>query len=255
MWVKKLFISLGIIAGILVASALCLFIYMQQGLYMPSTSDAELIEHLFSSDEPGFSSVEILSSEGEGKRRIPRRLEILVQMESYPQTVSCQGEIFLAMGDPMILNVRWRTLQCAGQHRYIELARIALDNGFDYSKCHDEKITLLLARWVKAGMIGMDDVIFPAVKDAVTPLIANPDLLKLQEAQDAGLFDTSQIRLREDVQSEDGAGQRSSIVLRCDGSVELFRVDPGLIHSYTDIPPGDYLMPETLEPFNFAPVE
>ena len=253
MWVKKLFITLGIFAGILAVLALCLFIYVQQGLYMPSISDAQLIEQLFSSDRPGFSRVEILSSEGEGNRRIPRRVEISVQMESYPQTVSCQGEIFLAMGDPMMVNVRWRTLQCAGQHRYIELARIVLQNGFEYSKCHNEKVTLLLARWVKTGMLGMQDVIFPAVKEAVAPLIANPDLLKLQEAQDAGLFDTSRIRLREDVVSENGAGQRSSIVLRCDGSVELFRIDPGLINNYTDIPPGDYLMPDTLEPFTLHP--
>ena len=106
------------------------------------------------------------------------------------------------MGDPMAVNVRWRTLQCAGQHRYVELAQIALDNGFEYSRCHDEKISLLLAHWVKLGLISMDDVMYPAVNDAVAPLAANPDLLTLQPALDAGLFDTSNIIVRADVKSE-----------------------------------------------------
>ena len=72
-----------------------------------------------------------------------------------------------------------------------------MHNGFDYSECHQEKISLLLARWVKLGLIGMDDVIYPAVNDAVTPLVANSDLLTLQPALDAGLFDTSNMIVRE----------------------------------------------------------
>ena len=243
MWVKRLFITLGIIAGILAGIALCMLIFF------PITSDAELLENLFPSDFPGYSNLEILSSEGEGIRRIPRRIEFVVQIESYPQTVSCQGEIFFAMGDPMLLNLRWRTLQCAGQRRYMELAQMALENGFVYEKCHNDKTALLLARWVKSGLISMDEIMFPAVKERVTTLAADPDLLTLRATRDGGLFDTSEIILREDVKSENGAGQSPSIVLRCDGRVELFQVNPGLIHSYTDIPVGDYLMPDTLEPF------
>ena len=182
-------------------------------------------------------------------RRIPRTLEVVVQIESYPQTVTCQGEVFFIMGDPMAVNVRWRTLQCAGQHRYIELAQIALDNGFEYSECHDEKISLLLARWVKLGLIGMDDVIFPAVNDAVTPLVANPDLLTLQPALDAGLFDTSNIIVRADVKSENESSQGPSIVLRCDGSAEFYEINSWLLNKSVDLSYDDYVLPETLEPF------
>ena len=182
-------------------------------------------------------------------RRIPRRIEIIVQIESYPQAVSCPGEVFLWKGDPMGLNVRWRTLQCAGQHRYMELAQMALENGFVYEKCHNEKTALLLARWVKSGLISMDDIMFPAVNERVAALVADPELLTRQAARDGGLFDTSEIILRQDVKSENGAGQTPSIVLRCDGRVELFPINPGYIHNVTDIPVGDYLMPDTLEPF------
>lgn len=249
MWVKKLLITLGIIAGILAGLAVCLSIYMQQQLYLPSTSDAELIEMLFPSDFPGYSNVEILSSQGEGFRRIPRTIEIVVQIESYPQAVRCPGEVFFAAGDPMALNVRWRTLQCAGQRRYMEMAQMALQNGFVYSKCHSEKTTLLLARWVKSGLIPMEDIMFPDVKDRVAALVADPNLLTRQAALDGGLFDTSAMVRRDDVKSEDGAVHGPSFVLRCNGRLQRFGIDPGYIHSYTDIPVGDYLMPDTLEPF------
>jgi hypothetical protein len=253
MWVKKLFITLAISAGILTGIALCLSIYMQQHLYLPSTSDAQLLEQLFPSDFPANSNVKILSSQGEGPRRVPRTIEIVVQIESYPRAVTCQGKVFFAVGDPMLLNVRWRTLQCAGQRRYMELAQIALQNGFEYSKCHNEKTALLLARWVKPGLLSMADIIFPAVKERVVALVADPHLLTLQASQDGGLFDTSKMILWDDVKSETEAGPGTSIILRCDGKLELFKIDPGLINNYTDIPAGDYLMPYTLEPFTLTP--
>ena len=106
---KKILLIFGIIAGALIALVLCVFIYVELGLYKPATSDAELLGYYFSPDEPGFSNVEIIKSEGEGIRRIPRTLEFSVQMESYPQPVTCQGEIFFDMGDPMIV-------MCAGAH-------------------------------------------------------------------------------------------------------------------------------------------
>ena len=243
MRVKIVFITLGIIAGILAGIALCVVVFF------PITSDAELLENLFPADFPGYSNLEVLSSEGEGIYRVPRRIEIIVQLESYPHTVSCPGEVFLWPGDPMGLNVRWRTLQCAGQHRYMELAQIALENGFGYEKCHNEKTALLLARWVKSGLISMDEIMFPAVNERVAVLVADPELLTRQAARDGGLFDTADIIVRHDVKSENGAGQSSSIVLRCSGRVELFPINPGLIHQYADIPGGDYLMPDTLEPF------
>lgn len=89
MWVKKSFIILGIIAAILAGIALCMVVFFS------ITSDAELLENLFPADFPGYSNLEIISSEGEGIYRIPRRIEIIVQIESYPQTVSCPGEVFL----------------------------------------------------------------------------------------------------------------------------------------------------------------
>lgn len=149
----------------------------------------------------------------------------------------------------MGLNVRWRTLQCAGQHRYMELAQMALENGFGYEKCHNEKTALLLARWVKSGLISMDEIMFPAVNERVTELAADPELLTLQAALDAGVFDTAEIIVRDDVTSENGAAQSPSIILRCSGRVELFEINRGYIHNYTDITVGDYLMPDTLEPF------
>jgi len=251
MLLKKLFIILGAIALLLVSAALCLYIYIQQGLYLPSTTDAELLESYFPPDYPGYSDLKIISSEGEGFRRIPRTIKFTVQVESYPQAVPCQGEVNFAAGDPMMLNVTWNTLQCAGQHRYMELAQIALQTGFTYQKCHNQKIALLLARWVKSGLLSLDDVIFPEVKDQVSALVDNPDLLTRQPALDAGLFDTSQIILRQNVKGTDGNPRDQSIILRCNGRVELFNINPGLIHGYTEIPVGDYLFPLTLQPFSF----
>jgi hypothetical protein len=248
--VKKLFIILGIIGGILVALVVCVVITMELGLYLPSISDQELVESAFSEDNPGYVNIEIISSQGEGIRRIPRTLEVVVQMESYPQTVTCQGEVFFIMGDPSAVNVRWRTLECAGHHHYIELAQAVQHNGFEYSECHDEKISLLLARWVKLGLIGIDDLIYPEVNDAVAPLAANPDLLTLQPALDAGLFDTANIIVRADVKSDTESSQGPSIVLRCDGSVEFYKMSSWLLNKSVDISYNDYVLPETLEPFN-----
>jgi hypothetical protein len=246
---KKIAIALGIIIGTLAAVYFCLLIYIGQNLNLPNTTDQELLETLFPLDFPGYSRVEIVSSEGEGPRRIPRTIEIVVLMESYPKRIACEGEVFFAMGDPMALNVRWQTIQCAGQQRYMDLAKVALESGFNYSECHKEKITLLLARWVESGLMNLDQVIFPAVNESVASMIENPNLLVLQPALDGGLFDTSEVIVRDDISVAGEATQYQSIVLRCDGRLELFRVDPGFIHSYTEIPVGDYLLPYTLVPF------
>jgi len=247
---KKIFLILGIIAGILAALVLCAVITIELGLYLPSISDQELLKSASIADNPGFSNIEIISSQGEGIRRLPRTLEVIVQMESYPQPVTCQGEVYFIMGDPAAVNVRWRTLECAGHQHYIELAQAVQHNGFEYSECHDEKISLLLARWVKLGMIGMDDLIYPEVNDAVAPLAANPDLLILQPALDAGLFDTSNIIVRADVKSENESSQGTSIVLRCDGSAEFYKMSSWLLNKTVDLSYNDYVLPETLEPFN-----
>ena len=63
------------------------------------------------------------------------------------------------------------------------------------------------------------------------------------------MFDTAEIVVRDDIQSENNSGNRSSIILRCSGRVELYKIDPGDIHRYIDITVDDYLMPGTLEPF------
>jgi hypothetical protein len=250
---KKIVLILGIIAGLLAAFVICVVITMQFKLYLPLISDEELIGHAFPEENPGYGNIEIVNSQGEKDRRIPRSLEAVIQIESYPQTVTCQAEVYFVMGDPMAVMVRWRTLQCAGQNRYIELAQIALDYGFDYSECHDEKISLLLARWVKLGLIGMDDVIYPAVNDAVTPLVANSDLLTLQPALDAGLFDTSNMIVRRDVVAENETQKGQSVVLRCDGKAELFLINPGYINAYIELSGGDYRIPDAIEPFSLLP--
>jgi hypothetical protein len=248
MKIKNLFIILGVIVTVIAAIVVCLFVYMQQHLYLPDVDDTALVERFFPPDFPGYSNVEILSSKGEGMRRIPREIEVAVQIESYPQAVRCQGQIYLVDGDPMMQGVRWQTLQCVGQRRTMELAQLALERGFDYSKCHNERVALLLARWVRSGLTGMDKIMFPAVKEKVSALVADPNLLTLQPALDGGLFDTSKIIVRDDVKGGNAAGQRSSFILRCDGRLEQFRIDPGLIHNYTEFAPEDYLLPDPIEP-------
>ena len=54
MMVKKIFLILGIIGGILVALVLCVVITMELRLYLPSISDQELIGYAFSEDNPGY---------------------------------------------------------------------------------------------------------------------------------------------------------------------------------------------------------
>ena len=246
---KKIFRILLIAGGLILGLFICLSVYINQSLFVPSRTDQELINSVFDPEFPGYSKVAILSSQGEGLRKIPRTIQVEVQIESYPQALTCKGQVFWAAGDPMVLGVTWETLACAGQNRYMELAQIALDRGLERTGCHAERIAYLLARWVNSGLISLDDIYFPVINEWVSGLIEDPNFLNQLEPWDGGLFDTADIVVREDILRENGPDNRSSFVLRCNGTLEQYLIDPGYIHAYTNIPVGDDLMPNTLIPF------
>lgn len=244
-WLLVGMIVVGLIGGLL----LCLSVYIDQSLYLSPMSDKELVEMIFPSDHAGFGQVEILSSQGEGLRRIPRTIEVEVRLESYPQPVTCKGQIYWAVGDPMTLGLTWETLACAGQGRYVDLAHWAMKESLTPASCHAERVAALLADWTRRGLIDLEELIYPETRQWVGELAGNSRPAGQLEAWDGGLFDTGRIILREEPVRESGPDSRSTFVLRCDGTVEQFQIDPGYIHAFLEFGGGDYQLPATLIPY------
>lgn len=242
-----------IAAGVLLGLVFLVWLVFEPSLYVPARSDEDLVSMLFDPQRPGYGEVQVLSAEGEGWRRIPRVLQVEVELESYPRTVTCAGEILWREGDPMFLGITWQTLECAGHNRYIELAQEALrSGGLEGAECHTGRIAHLLARWLDLGLIDLDDLPWPETRARLTELAADPDLLTRLAPYDGGLFDTGQLVLREDVVPDRPPYNETSFVVRCDGTFEAFPVSPGQVRGYVDLQRGDDLLPMTLEPFQIG---
>ena len=243
---KKKLLVIGIILGLLcLGGGLFLRFYLDQHLFLSPKSDQDLIEILFETDFPGYREFEVLSSEGEGIRKIPRQVGIAVMIEAYPEPMVCEGEIYYAMGDPMALNVQWHTIECVGQMTLMQLARSTMLSGLDLDNCHAETINNLLAYWIWKGVIQPDEVLSPELREILVDLAEDDLRMENLPALNAGLFDTKDVIIHQVV----AAGEMSepAYVLRCDGRVDLYLVRYwNEVYKATKRNAGDIFLPDTL---------
>jgi hypothetical protein len=245
---KKVGIAIIVIISLCMVSLLLAYFYFSQHLYLRPRSDEDLLSMLFDRGFPGYAQISILEVEGEGIRRIPRRILIDVSMEAFPEPVTCTGEIFYGLGDPMALNVQWHTLQCVGLHHMMERARTAVQAGMKPTICHAETITNLLAHWVKTNVIAPAEINARDLRERVTALAHDEQYMASIPHLDGGLFDTGDVVVH-DLVEEGGREGHPAHVLRCDGTLDLYlTVGRGQVYEVADMQAGDRLLPETLQP-------
>ncbi len=248
--IKRVLTGVLIILGLLVGLFLCASFYIEQRLYVRPQSDQELLDLIFDPRFPGYSRVDIMESQGQGLRQIPRTIRIEAKMESYPAAVVCPGEVYYDVGDPMVLHVQWQSLQCVGQHRLMELTQAALASGLTRTDCHAEKIAHVLLRWVEGGLLGLEEIRFPELRTWIDELITTGGDRADWRPLDAGLFDTREMVVHNELSGEVEHRGVPTYVLRCNGALDLYLLEGhGLVHRYTEIPVGDYLLPDPEQPF------
>ena len=242
---KKLPLLIGVVVLICLGGAFFLRFYLNQHLFLSPKTDQDLIEILFETDFPGYSQFEVLSSEGEGIRRIPRQMQIAVTVEAYPEPMICGGEVYYAMGDPMALNVQWHTIECVGQMVLMQMARSAMSSGLNLDACHSETINNLLAFWISKGIIQPNEILSPELRQILVALAADKELMELIPVLDAGLFDTQNVVAHQVV--GEGESSEPAYVLRCDGRVDVYLVRyHNEVYNATKRNSGDIFLPDTL---------
>jgi hypothetical protein len=254
MWKKRLLISLLIFVGLCVALVLGLRFHLTQNLYIKPMSDEDLIAILFDIDFPGYSQITILESEGKGIRRIPRHILIEVTMESYPEPSQCLAEIYFDVGDPMALNSQWRTIQCVGQHLLMEHTNTVMKYGMTPSNvpCQQDRITHLLAYWIRTGVIEPSDITSPEYREAVLSWAEDPDRLAAQDVLDGGFFNLAEAVVYDLAKDADKKYPR--YVLRCDGSLDVYLTKShNLPPNQAKLIPGDRILPDTHPPQEYIP--
>jgi hypothetical protein len=243
---KRFLVLLFVLIGICAASALIAWVYLSQRLYLPQESDQDLINTLFDTDFPGYAQIEIIDSQGEGIRRIPRQMLIEVQMQVYPEMVTCPAEIYFDVGDPMALNAQWQSLECIGQHRLMELARVAMASGMRENACHASTITNLLAHWVNTGVIQPSNVRSPELRQLISQLAGDDQYMQAIPVLDGGLFSTQQAVAHNRIK-EDNAPGYPAYVLRCDGTLDVYLLrSRSDVYQAANMQAGDDLLPEPL---------
>jgi hypothetical protein len=140
----------------------------------------------------------------------------------------------------MAVELTWETLVCAGHGLYMELAQIALDDGLEKTDCHAERIAHLLGDWARRGLISLEGFYNPDTRLWLETLAQDLESRSRLPALDGGLFATGELVVVEAVVRPGGPDQRSSYILRCDGRLEQYHIDPGYLSAYVDVGPGDY---------------
>jgi len=242
---KRLLIILIILVILCISAGLFLRFYLTQHLFIKPKSDQDLLEILFDADFPGYSNFEVLDSEGEGLRRIPRQMQIAVTIETYPEPLVCDGEVYYAMGDPMALNVQWHTIECVGQMVLMERARLTMNSGLELDRCYSETINNLLVYWIREEIITPKDILSPELRKIILDLASDDEYIKKVPPLDAGLFDTGNVVVHQVV--DDGESSEPAYVLRCDGSVDVYLVKYwNNVYQATKRNAGDIFLPDTL---------
>ena len=204
-------------------------------------SDRQLIQSQLERRPPGYSSIEILDRQGDGTPENPRVLTIQVTMNSYPNSVVCEGELVFFYNDPSYLEIEWYTLEGVGHSLLVQWASQSLK----YWGPQEEMVSLLLKRWIDNGLIELDDIMSESVRLQVKSWIEDPASEPAYN-YDAGLFDTTQIQTY-DLAPELPDDQKVPIyiLLSDEYIVEIYLVDEAVYH---DCNPGDELPWGTLLP-------
>ena len=242
---KKLLIFLVVLVTLCLAAGLFLRFYLSQHLYISPKSDQDLLEILFDTDFPGYSKFEVLQSEGEGPRRIPRQMQIAVTIEAYPEPLVCGGEVYYDIGDPMALNVQWHTIECVGQMILMERARSTMNSGLDLDTCHSDTINNLLVYWIREEIIKPKDILSPELREIILDLARDDLNISSIQPYNAGLFDTADAVIHQVV--GEGEPNQPAYVLRCDGTVDVYLVKYwNEVYQATKRKAGDIFLPDTL---------
>ncbi len=209
----------------------------------PTDSDNELIQSEFKRWSPGYSSIKVLNREGDGTGANPRVLTIQATINSYPDSVVCEGELVFFHSDPSYLKMGWYTLEGIGHALLVQWASSRLKDSARSapSPYQPELVSLLLKRWIDSGLIKLDDIKNRRIHDRVKSWVENLGSEPTYDYKDAGLFDTSQVQTY-DLAPELQDDQKVPIyILLSDGVVELYLVDKAARHEYkrgAELPSG-----------------
>lgn len=184
-------------------------------------SDRQMVEDQFNPQFPGYSRIETLEQAGEHAIRNPRTLVVEVVIESYPEPVTCRGEIRHFRGDPSYSDLGWSRWECVGHWLLVERARNALRSGEGPSPCQAQikDAALVLHRWVENGWVSVDQIRRPEIRMQVERLL-DGEVSPMNGP--TTLFDVSEVRVHDLVPELPEREKVPTYVLRCDGTLELY---------------------------------
>jgi hypothetical protein len=189
-------------------------------------SDDAIINGAFEPEYPGYSDIKVLNRAGENTGISPRVLTLQVTIESYPDSVVCEGELVHFRGDPSYREMRWYSLESIGHWLLVEEARYHLK--YAVYPYRSEPVALLLKRWIEKGFIKLDDITNPGMRRQVDYFMDPANVPT--HFNNAGLFDTTNMQTY-DLAPELPDNEKVPIyILRNDGIVELYLVDKATQH-------------------------
>jgi len=187
-------------------------------------SDEALIKGEFDLEYPGYSDIKVLNRAGEGTGISPMILTLQVTMESYPDSVVCEGELFYFHSDPSYREMRWYTLEAIGHWLLVEKARYHLKYAV-YPYDWPEPVALLLKRWIEKGFINIDDITNPGMRRQIDYFMDPANVPT--HFNNAGLFDTTNMQTYDLAPELPDSEKTPVYLLRNDGIVELYLVAKG----------------------------
>jgi Na+-transporting methylmalonyl-CoA/oxaloacetate decarboxylase gamma subunit len=218
------FFSIGLRVTLVGAAVVLLLLALLLGViwyYSRPPSDRDLVNSYFDSQLPGYSHIEILERTGAHSLSDPRRVVFTVDIESYPEAVTCQGEIQNVLAGPSLSEVNWSSWECAGHYLLVEHTRGALQSGTGPPPCGDriEDMALVLYRWIDNGWTDVHQIVEPHVERRVKRLFngevsLSENLITLTSASELEVHD-----LAPEVPEHEKV---PTYVLRCDGTLELY---------------------------------
>jgi hypothetical protein len=211
-------------------------------------SDRQIIKRQFELDSPGYSSIGILQSSGNGTSLTDLRvLKLEVVIESYGEAVTCQGEIHYFRADPSYYELGWYDWACIEHWLLVEYAWEALQPSAGPLLCpaQVEGTALVLRRWVTNGWIDVNQIQRFEVRTQVIHLL-DADVTATNKS--GPFFDVSEVQVYDLVPELPEAEKLPTYVLRCDGTLELFlRGGPKWWEQRLALQVGDIVLPTPIE--------
>lgn len=132
-------------------------------------NDKRLIDDEFHTDLPGFSNIKVLKKQAlPGAGQVSRVLTLRVTIDSYPDSVICEGDLTFYWGDPAELYMKWQTQQGTQQAALVSQARRALDSRWGRPPEFADSEVFLLNRWMNMGRIKLDDILYEDVRNKIS---------------------------------------------------------------------------------------